>query len=237
MSKEQIIIPLDVSTKEEAVELVKSLKDSVGVFKVGLELINNCGFEIFNLIKEAGAQKIFYDCKFMDIPNTVAGASTGATNQGVWMFNVHALGGLKMMQAARRATDETAARLNIAPPLVLAVTILTSIDKETLNNDLRIDGEVESQVVHLAKLAKAAGMDGVVASPLEIKAIRKAVGDNFIIVTPGVRPAGSDIGDQKRVMTPKEAIDSGADYLVIGRPITKAESPQKAANNIANMIS
>lgn len=237
MGKEQIILPLDVSTADEAVALVKDLKDSVGVFKVGLELVNSCGFEIFDAIKNAGGEKIFYDCKFHDIPNTVAGASAGAAGLGVWMFNVHALGGRKMMEAAKKSAMETCKKLSIkTPPLVIGVTILTSVDKETLNSDLRISGEVESQVVHLAKLAKEAGLDGVVASPLEVRAIRKAVGDDFVIVTPGVRPAGSDIGDQKRVMTPKEAVDAGSDYLVIGRPIIKAENPAKAAAEIALSI-
>ena len=237
MGKENIVIPLDVSTTDEAVKLVMSLKDSVGVFKVGLELVNNRGFEIFDAIKNAGAEKIFYDCKFHDIPNTVAGASAGATKLGVWMFNVHAMGGQKMMEAARKSAEETCERLSIQKPLVIAVTILTSIDKETLNFDLRVDGEVENQVVHLAKLAKEAGLDGVVASPLEVKSIRQAIGEDFLIVTPGVRPFGSDIGDQKRVMTPKDAINAGSNYLVIGRPIINADDPVKAANEIAESIS
>jgi len=232
MNKDKIIIPLDVHSVEKAVELVELLKDDVGAFKVGLELINNVGFGIFDKIKAAGAKKIFYDCKFHDIPNTVYGASCGASSYGVWMFNVHAQGGLKMMEAAVKAAEETSKKLNVEKPLVIAVTILTSIDKNMLNNELRVSGEVEEQVVSLAKLAKEAGMDGVVSSPHEIKVIREACGKDFVIVTPGVRPVGSDIGDQKRVMTPNEAVANGADYLVIGRPIIKAEDPRLAAQTL-----
>ena len=236
MSKDKIIVPLDVSTADEAVKLVELLKDFVGAFKVGLELVNNCGFEIFDRIKSAGAKKIFYDCKFHDIPNTVAGASKGAAKQEVWMFNVHALGGLKMMKAAKEAAYETCDKFGIEKPLVIAVTILTSVDEEILNNELKISGNVDNQVIHLASLAKEAGLDGVVASPLEIKAIRKHIGDNFVIVTPGVRPVGSDIGDQKRIMSPSDAIAAGSDYLVIGRPIIKAVNPALAAQEIAMSI-
>ncbi len=233
MNKDKIIIPLDVSSAEQAVRLVEELRDHVGAFKVGLEVLNNCGFGIFDAIKEAGADKIFYDCKFLDIPNTVAGASRGAASQQVWMFNVHALGGKIMMEAAKKAAEERAEELGIAPPLVIAVTILTSIDKAILNNELGIEGEPAVAVVRLAEQAREAGLDGVVASPMEIRDIRKACGKDFMIVTPGVRPAGSDTGDQKRVMTPGEAIAAGADYLVIGRPITRAESPAAAARDIA----
>ena len=234
--KNKIIIPLDVNTIRQAVALVEELKDHVGAFKVGLEVLNNCGFGIFDAIRQAGAGKIFYDCKFMDIPNTVAGASRGAVDQQVWMFNVHALGGRKMMEAAKQAAYQRAGELGTDPPLVIAVTILTSIDKAMLNKELGIEGEPSDAVVRLAESARDAGLDGVVASPMEIKAIRKACGNDFLIVTPGVRPAGSDIGDQKRVMTPKEAVEAGSDYLVIGRPITKAESPAEAAISIAKEL-
>ncbi len=232
MNNEKIIIPLDVSSAGEATALVKMLKDHVGAFKIGLEVLNNCGFEIFDAVKEAGADKIFYDCKFLDIPNTVAGASRGAAAQKVWMFNVHALGGKKMMEAAKLAAREQADKLGVEPPLVIAVTILTSIDKQMLNNELGIPGEPAQEVVHLAETAREAGLDGVVASPMEITGIRKACGKDFLIVTPGVRPAGSETGDQKRVMTPGEAVKAGADYLVIGRPVTKAADPVKAVCEI-----
>ena len=236
MSKHKIIIPLDVDTPKKAVELVEVLKDEVGAFKVGLELVNSAGLGIFDKIRAAGAEKIFYDCKFHDIPNTVAGASRAAARMDVWMFNIHCSGGFAMMKAAKDAAVETAERLGVTPPLVIGVTVLTSIDQDTLNNELRVPGTVAEQVVNLAKLAKEAGLDGVVASPHEIEAIRAACGPGFLIVTPGVRPAGGDLGDQKRVMTPAEAVRRGADYLVIGRPIIKAEDPKAAARAIAEGI-
>ncbi len=233
MSKERIILPLDVDTAEKAVELVEMLRDDVGAFKVGLELVNSAGLGIFDRIRKAGASKIFYDCKFLDIPNTVAGAARAASKMGVWLFNVHCTGGTAMMKAAKQAAIEAAGEAGIQPPLVIGVTMLTSIDKQIMNNEIRIPGDVADEVVHLARLAKDSGLDGVVASPHEIELIRAACGPDFIIITPGVRPAGADIGDQKRVMTPAEAVSRGADYLVIGRPITKAEDPAAAARAIA----
>ncbi len=236
MSKEKIILPLDVDTAEKAVELAKLLKDEVGAFKVGLELINSAGLGIFDQIRQAGARKIFYDCKFHDIPNTVAGASRAAAKFGVWMFNVHCSGGFAMMKAAKDAAVEESAKLGKPCPLVIGVTVLTSIDQTVLNDEMRVSGTVADQVVNLAKLAKKAGLDGVVASPHEIELIRAACGPDFLIVTPGVRPAGAAIGDQKRVMTPVEAVAKGSDYLVIGRPIIKAEDPKSAAASIAASI-
>jgi len=236
VSKNKIILPLDVDTGEKAVRLVELLKDDVGAFKVGLELINSAGFGIFDKIENAGARKIFYDCKFHDIPNTVAGASRAAARIGVWMFNVHCAGGFEMMKAAKNSAVEAAEELGIKPPVVIGVTLLTSIDQRTLSDELRVNGSVAEQVVHMAKLAREAGLDGVVASPHEIELIREACGRDFLIVTPGVRPAGADVGDQKRVMTPAEAVRKGADYLVIGRPIIKAENPKLAAQAIAAEI-
>ena len=231
--KDRIIVALDVDTADKAADLVGKLRDSVGAFKVGLELVNSAGLGVFEKIKEAGAQRIFYDGKFHDIPNTVAGASRAAAGFGVWMFNIHCSGGSAMMRAARDAAEETARQKGLETPKVIGVTVLTSIDQPTLEDELRVTGEVADQVVHLAKLAKDAGLDGVVASPLEVEAIREACGPDFLIVTPGVRPAGGDIGDQKRVMTPGEAVSKGSDYLVIGRPITKADDPKAAAAAIA----
>ncbi len=236
MSKEKIILPLDVDSTRKAIALVKLLKDDVGAFKVGLELVNSAGFGVFDKIRAAGAEKIFYDCKYHDIPNTVAGASRAAAKMGLWLFNVHCSGGSSMMRAAKDAAVETAERLGVTPGLVIGVTVLTSIDRDVLNDELRVPGSVADQVVHLAKLAKEAGLDGVVASPHEIELIREACGGDFLIITPGVRPAGGEIGDQKRVMTPKEAVAKGADYLVIGRPIIKADDPLAAARAIAAEI-
>ena len=236
MSKDKIILPLDVDTAEKAVEMVTLLKDDVGAFKVGLELVNSAGLGVFEQIRKAGAGRIFYDSKFHDIPNTVAGASRAAARLGVWMFNVHCAGGAEMMRAARDAAVEQSAKLGRPCPLVIGVTVLTSIDQTILSDEMRVPGIVADQVVHLARLAQKAGLDGVVSSPHEIELIRDACGPGFVIVTPGVRPAGADIGDQKRVMTPSEAVAKGADYLVIGRPITKADAPVSAARLIAEGI-
>lgn len=233
MSKDKIILPLDVDTADKAVDLVTALKDDVGAFKVGLELVNSAGLGIFEKITKAGAGRIFYDCKFHDIPNTVAGASRAAVRLGVWMFNVHCAGGAAMMKAAKDAAVEESAKTGKPCPLVIGVTVLTSIDQTVLSDEMRVPGTVADQVVHLARLAQQAGLDGVVSSPHEIELIREACGPSFLIVTPGVRPAGADIGDQKRVMTPSEAVAKGADYLVIGRPIIKADDPAAAARMIA----
>lgn len=233
MSADKIILPLDVDNAEKAVELVRLLKNDVGAFKVGLELVNAAGFGVFDAIKAAGAEKVFYDCKLLDIPNTVAGAARAIARMGVWLFNVHCCGGSAMMKAAKDAICEEAAKLNVEPPKLIGVTLLTSIDQAMLNDELGVPRTVADHVKQMALLAREAGLDGVVASPHEIELIREACGPDFMIVTPGVRPVGADIGDQKRVMTPKEAVDHGADYLVIGRPITKAEDPVAAARRIA----
>jgi orotidine-5'-phosphate decarboxylase len=233
--KERIIVPLDVSTADEAINLVLQLKEHVGLFKVGLELLNSAGINVVQSIKRLGGE-VFLDGKFHDIPNTVTGASRAATRLGVKMFNVHTMGGMKMMESATKVAHEEAVSLGISPPIVLGVTVLTSIDQKTMNDELRVSGNVESQVVHLSKLAEKAGLDGVVASPQEITAIRKAT-PNMLIVTPGVRPAWAEIQDQKRILTPGEAVSKGASYLVIGRPITKPPpqigTPAEAAKRIA----
>jgi len=236
MGKDKIIVALDVDLVEKAVALVVSLRHEVGAFKVGLELVNAAGLGVFDAVKAAGGRRIFYDSKFHDIPNTVAGAARAAARLGVWMFNVHCSGGVTMMRAAKDAAWEETALVGIDAPKVIGVTVLTSIDQQVLSDEMRVSGTVADQVVHMAKLAKEAGLDGVVASPHEIELIRAACGPDFLIVTPGVRPAGADIGDQKRVMTPKEAVEKGADYLVIGRPITKADDPKAAAREIAAEI-
>ncbi|MBI2841855.1 MAG: orotidine-5'-phosphate decarboxylase [Armatimonadetes bacterium] len=233
MSKDRIIVALDVDSEEKAVELVKKLAGEVGAFKVGLELFNVAGPGVFLTLRAAGAEKIFYDAKFHDIPNTVASAVRAAARRGIWMLNVHCSGGSEMMEAAADAAREEAEKVGIEPPKVIGVTILTSIDTMMLSEQLRVASGLVNQVVHLARLAKSSGLDGVVASPQEIQYIRESAGRDFLIVTPGVRPAGADVGDQKRVMTPADAARAGADYLVIGRPITRAADPTAAANAIA----
>ena len=232
MGKGKIILALDVSTEGDAVEMVKELKDHVGAFKVGLELFNSTGPKIFELLRSAGADRIFYDGKFHDIPNTVAGAARAAARMQVWMFNVHAPGGSAMMRTASDAAAEEADRLGIERPLILGVTVLTSISQEVLNHELSVLTLVENQVTHLAELAQASGLDGVVASPHEIAQIKSACGPGFLVVTPGVRPAWAAANDQARIMTPSAAVQAGADYLVIGRAITGASDRKGAALRI-----
>lgn len=222
-----------MDTQEKAVEMVKTLAGEVGAFKVGLELFNVAGPQIFPALKAAGADKIFYDAKLHDIPNTVASAARVAARNGIWMLNFHCTGGSAMMKAGAQAARDEAAKLGMEPPKIIGVTVLTSIDVMTLTDELRISSGLVNYVVHLAQLAQSSGLDGVVASPQEISYIREACGPDFLIVTPGVRPAGADIADQKRVMTPAKAAEAGASHLVIGRPITRAENPVAAARAIA----
>ncbi len=236
MGKERIIVAVDVDSADRAEALAKRVAGEVGGLKVGLELVNAAGFGVLDRMRAAGAERIFYDCKFHDIPNTVAGASRAAARLGVWMFNVHCSGGYDMMKAAREAVEDGARSVGVGRALVIGVTVLTSIDQRTLTDELGVSAAVRDQVVRLAVLARKAGLDGVVASPHEVEAIRSECGPDFVIVTPGVRPAGADVADQKRVMTPSEAVVAGADYLVIGRPITKANDPAGAAREIASQI-
>jgi len=228
----RILLPLDTDTADKALALAAKLQGEVAGFKVGLELINSAGFDVFDKLSNLDNPNIFYDCKYHDIPNTVAGAARAAGRRGLWMFNIHASGGSAMLKAAVAGAEEGASAAGHKKPLVIAVTVLTSIDQPTLTEIGVIGRTVEAQVIALAKLAQDAGCDGVVASAHEIEAIRKACGPDFKLVIPGIRPAGSDIGDQKRVMTPAEAVAAGADYLVIGRPITGAADPVAVASQI-----
>jgi len=236
---EHIILPLDVPTVQRAIELVDLLKDDVGVFKVGLELTNATGLETLALLRQAGADRIFYDAKLHDIPNTVAGAMRGIVRKRAWCVTVHTLGGKNMLKAAVDAAKQEAQERGVPRPLVLGVTVLTSISENELHNELKVPTSisVQSYATHLARLAFDTGCDGVIASPQEIQAIRAAIpSSDFLIITPGIRPAGSTRGDQARVHTPAEAMVRGASYLVIGRPIYEAEDPKAAAKNIAHEI-
>lgn len=228
---ERILVALDVDNLDDALTLARQLNGRVGGFKVGLELVNAVGFDIFDRLTEAGVGRIFYDAKFHDIPNTVAGAVRAAAKRGVWMVNVHTSGGSAMLCAAREAANTVE-----NPPLLIGVTVLTSIDETTLNTDLRVPGTASEQVEHLARLAQSSALDGVVASPLELGVIRAACGPDFVTVIPGIRPAGAATQDQARIATPASAVAAGADYLVIGRPITRAEDPARAAEAIAAEI-
>ena len=234
---ERIICAIDVDTAERALRLVQTLRGHVGVFKIGLELIMAEGIGIVERLHQAGADKIFLDAKLHDIPNTVAGAMRGIVELGVWCVTVHAMGGTKMLQAATQTAQCEADKLNLPRPKILGVTVLTSVSEEALRTELNIGKPLPEFVTQLAQSAQAAGCNGVIASPQEISLIRAAIPDpNFLIITPGVRPAGSDKGDQARTMTPAEAIQRGANYLVIGRPIIAAPDPVDAAKRIADEI-
>jgi len=230
-AKERLVLALDVDDFKKADELVDKLSNYVGVFKIGSQLFTAEGAKVVNMVNERGG-KVFLDLKFHDIPNTVARAAEVATKLGVYIFNVHTSGGYEMMRAAAEASEKISLALGVRKPIILGVTLLTSINQEILEKEIGIKKKLEEQVVHLAKLAKAAGLDGVVASSWEIREIRKACGEDFVILTPGIRPAGKSSDDQKRIMTPREAKKLGADFLVIGRPIRNASNPVEAAKEI-----
>jgi orotidine-5'-phosphate decarboxylase len=226
----RLIFALDVDSFEEARDWVNQLQGKVGAFKVGKQLFTRCGPDVVRMIRDHGVD-VFLDLKYHDIPNTVAMAGVEALRLGVWMFNAHALGGPEMMAQLVAEVDKFCPRGTKGRPLLIAVTILTSSTDTTLQA-IGIDRPVTEMVPRLAKLAQQTGMDGVVASPREVGLIRQACGRDFRIVTPGVRPAEALLDDQKRVMTPGEALRAGADYLVIGRPISAAPDPAAAAASI-----
>jgi len=229
-ARDRLIVALDVDTEEKAVSLAEKLQNDVRFFKIGFELFSSCGPDIVHKIARTGG-RIFLDLKFHDIPNTVSKAAVSVTRLGTFMFNVHALGGYDMMKKTAEAVRAEADRLGIVRPKVLAVTVLTSMDENALKK-IGVHDTMNSEVLKLATLAKAAGLDGVVASPSEAAFIRKEFNADFLIVTPGVRPSWSDAGDQKRIATPKEAIINGATYIVVGRPITGSKDPVSAAKKI-----
>lgn len=224
---DQLLIALDVESGAKAVALADSLRGIAGGFKIGSRLFTSEGPSIVRALVEKG-DRVFLDLKFHDIPNTVAQAVAAATSLGVWMVNVHASGGTQMMQAARDAARETAVRAGVKPPLVIAVTVLTSMNAGALA-ETGCAGSVMEHVLRLAQLAQAAGLDGVVASPQETTTIRQRCGADFAIVTPGIRGSGAGKDDQQRTMSAGEAIAAGASYIVVGRPIIAAADPRAAA--------
>ena len=230
-NKQKLIVALDVETDGEAREIVSELENEVGAFKIGLQLFTSAGRNFVREITESGT-KVFLDLKFHDIPNTAAKAGVEAARLGVWMFNVNAFGGGEMM---RRTVDDVAdvcERENLVKPKIIAVTVLTSSDLNTLR-EVGIEREVEKQVLHLARLTAECGLDGVVASGNETVKLRKSMeGREFLIVTPGIRPNFATNDDQRRVLTPGAAIANGSDYLVIGRPIIKAPDRLLAVKTI-----
>jgi len=235
-ARDRIVLALDLDSDRDALALVDELRGSVGMFKVGHQLFTACGPDIVRRIVERDG-RVFLDLKYHDIPNTVARASAEAVKLGASIFNVHALGGADMMRAAAESARETAARLGVRTPVVLAVTVLTSMDGQSLRRELKITRSLQREVNHLARLAQRAGMHGVVASPQEITMLRRAVRGPFVILTPGVRPAWAAKDDQKRTMTPAEAVEAGADYIVVGRPVLKAADRKAAVLKIIQEIS
>lgn len=227
--KERTIVALDVPDLEGMKTLLDQLEGVVTFYKIGFELFTAHGWKAVEMVKERGG-RVFLDLKLHDIPNTVAKTAAVICKHKVDMFNVHALGGAEMMQKTYKTVLANASK--DSRPIVIAVTILTSHDQRSLNEDLKVPGDVASQVKHLAFNAQQAGLDGVVSSPLEIQTIRETCGEQFQIVTPGIRPAGSEVGDQKRIMDPKAAFEAGSSFIVIGRPITQAENPREAAETI-----
>ena len=232
----KVIFALDVSTLEEARRLVGLLRGRTGFFKVGLELFTAYGREAVKAVREAG-EKVFLDLKFHDIPNTVSRAAEEAVKLGADMVNLHASGGTEMMRETVERCRNVAERTGRPRPLLLAVTVLTSLDEGNLR-EIGMAGPIEERVLRLAELAQKAGMDGVVASPREIAPLRERCGKEFVIVTPGIRPAFEAAGrdDQKRVMTAREAVQAGASYIVVGRPVRLAPDPAAAMDRILEEI-
>ena len=233
-TKDKLIIALDVDTAGKALAIVEALKNDVKFFKVGFELFSSCGPSIVEELSRKGC-RVFLDLKYHDIPNTVSKAAISAARLGVFMLNVHALGGYDMMKKTVEAVEEDAAKRRMPRPKIIAVTILTSMDEIALKK-VGIGDTMNSEVLRLARLAQTAGLDGVVASPSETAVLREALGKEFLIVTPGVRPVWAATDDQKRVATPKEAIEHGASFIVVGRPITEAPNQVDAARKIIEEI-
>ena len=233
--KDKIIVALDVETADEARKIVDEIGTEVGAYKIGLQLFTAAGAAFVRELVDKNI-KLFLDVKFHDIPSTVAKASVEVARLGVWMFNIHALGGGEMMLRTVENVREVCAKESLREPKIIGVTVLTSSNQETLG-EVGIEKEIASQVVNLARLTAKCGLDGVVASPLDVEKIRSNIEKaDFLIVTPGIRPGFATNDDQKRVMTPKEAVSRGADYLVIGRPITAQSNKLTAVREILEEI-
>lgn len=232
--RERMIVALDFSTLEEIKQCLAPLESRIRYVKVGMELSYAEGPAIVHYLKERGL-KVFLDLKVHDIPNTARGAMKSLARLGADMVNVHATGGVAMMEAAREGLEQGTAA-GSPRPILIGVTMLTSTSLQTMNEQIAIPGTVEDVVVHYAKMTKQAGLDGVVASPLEVPMIKEAVGESFLTVTPGIRPLGSDKGDQTRITTPEQAFQLGSDYLVIGRAITAAKDPAATWENIVSAV-
>jgi orotidine-5'-phosphate decarboxylase len=231
---ERVLVALDVESLEAAATLLDRLRGVVTGCKIGSQLFTAAGPAAVELARKRDF-RVFLDLKFHDIPNTVAGAVREATRLGVFMVNVHASGGVAMLRAAAQSATTAATEFRIARPLVLGVTVLTSLDRRALEVEVGVTATVERHVLHLAERAREAGLDGCVASPMEVRLLRRAIGAEWVIVTPGVRPVTAN-DDQARVATPTAALADGADYLVVGRPITQAPDPAAAAAAIVSEL-
>ena len=232
--KNPIIVALDVPEASAALTLAEEVAPAVGAFKIGKELFVSAGPDIVKRVRDTGAA-VFLDLKFHDIPNTVAKAVASATRLDVQMLTVHTCGGSTMLERALEGANEAAEQTGNEAPLILGVTVLTSMDESDLN-EVSVNKTPESQVIHLAQMATGAGLKGLVCSPKEIAPLRKVLPAEVKLVTPGIRPAGSETGDQKRVMSPAHAVQAGADWLVIGRPIYAADNPREAAEAILDSL-
>lgn len=232
--KDRLIVALDAPTLEVAETWLSELKGTVRYYKVGLELFTAHGWKAVNLVKNYGG-RVFLDLKLHDIPNTVSRTLAAVCEHEVEMVNVHALGGFEMMKGARAAVEKYS-QGRIQKPRLIAVTVLTSHDQRALSSELRVRGSVKTEVLHLAGLARKAGLDGIVCSPEETAWVRKKFKEDFLIVTPGIRPEGAEKGDQKRIYTPGKALKAGSDYIVVGRPITQASNPREAAVKILESL-
>lgn len=234
-AKDRIILALDVDSIEEVIKYVDLLKEYVGFFKVGLPLFISCGFEAIDVIKEHGG-KVYFDGKFQDIPNTIAQASINLMKKGIDFFNISAVGGSKMLSNTISTCNSYAKKNNIEPPVILAVTLLSSFGQKTLTNELGVSTNISSYVLKLSSLAKEAGLSGVIAPDTDAAQIKKELGEDFIVVCPAVRPTWAIVNDQIRIVSPSAAIKAGADYIIIGRPITHAQDPVAAAKLIISEI-
>lgn len=232
----RLIIALDFPDLASALQLAAKVAPRVAMLKVGLELFNSAGPQGIASLRELGA-RVFYDAKLHDIPNTVAGAAAAAGRMGISMLNVHALGGRAMMRAAKEGALRGAAEAGHPAPRIIAVTLLTSLADRDLRQDLGLREDLRDVTIRLASLAKECGLDGVVCSVREVGAVKHECGKGFLAVTPGIRPAWAASDDQARVAAPKEAIAAGADYLVVGRPVTRAEDPARAVSEILREMS
>lgn len=234
MTIDNVIVPLDVPTQADAIALIETLPQ-VSFWKVGLELFVSCGPQILKQLKQRN-KRIFLDLKIHDIPNTVAGACRAAASYGVDLITIHATAGKVALRAAQEASEIGAKEAGVPAPKLIAITLLTSLNARELAFDLKIPLELPEYALHMALLAKDCGLAGAVCSPQEVEQLRRTCGDDFLLVCPGVRPSWAEKGDQRRSRTPSEAVKAGANYLVIGRPITQANNPSAALKLISEEL-